>query len=360
MKKKLKIRILYSILIVLILFVANIFMSTGFFRTIENKFEGKIVKEIHLPGAEDITISQIDSFAIISSTARKRIPNTEQESGGLYFLDLKNKDYEPVLLTENFKRPFAPHGISIFKKESIYIVAAINHTTEGELIEIFKLIGTELIHKKTIKNELIFSPNDIVLIDENRFYFTNDHKYKNGLQRLAEDYLGLSISNVIYFDGENYIEVAKGIAYANGINIDSKRGLVFVASVRGFLVKVYQKNEDHSLTFIENINCKTGVDNIEFDTEKNLWIGAHPNLLHFTAYAKGDKGISPSEIIKINYIEKGNYTVEQIYVEEGNTMSASTVAAPFGNLILTGNVMDKHFLILESENILTEKSSIKE
>jgi arylesterase/paraoxonase len=41
-------------------------------------------------------------------------------------------------------------------------------------------------------------------------------------------------------------------------------------------------------------------------------------------------------------------------------MSASTVAAPFGNLILTGNVMDKHFLILESENILTEKSSIKE
>jgi arylesterase/paraoxonase len=133
-----------------------------------------------------------------------------------------------------------------------------------------------------------------------------------------------------------------------------------VASVRGFLVKVYQKNEDHSLTFIENINCKTGVDNIEFDTENNLWIGAHPNLLHFTAYAKGDKGMSPSEIIRINYIEKGNYTVEQIYVEEGNTMSASTVAAPFGNLILTGNVMDKHFLILESENILTEKSSIKE
>ena len=146
MKKKLKIRILYSILIVLILFVANIFMSTGFFRTIENKFEGKIVKEIHLPGAEDITISQIDSFAIISSTARKRIPNTEQESGGLYFLDLKNKDYEPVLLTENFKKPFAPHGISIFKKDSIYIVAAINHTSGGELIEIFKLIGTELIH----------------------------------------------------------------------------------------------------------------------------------------------------------------------------------------------------------------------
>jgi arylesterase/paraoxonase len=34
-------------------------------------------------------------------------------------------------------------------------------------------------------------------------------------------------------------------------------------------------------------------------------------------------------------------------MEDGKKMSGSTVAAPFGNLILTGNVMDTHFLILE-------------
>jgi len=148
----------------------------------------------------------------------------------------------------------------------------------------------------------------------------------------------------------NYIEVANKIVYANGINFDAKRNLVFIASVRGFLVKVYQQNEDHSLAFIENIYCNTGVDNIEFDSENNLWIGAHPSLLHFNFYANNNKEISPSEIIKINYIEKGNYSIEQIYIEDGNTMSGSSVAAPFGNLILTGNVMDEHFLILETEN----------
>jgi len=148
----------------------------------------------------------------------------------------------------------------------------------------------------------------------------------------------------------NYIEVANKIVYANGINFDAKRNLVFIASVREFLVKVYQKNDDHSLAFIENIYCNTGVDNIEFDSENNLWIGAHPSLLHFNFYANNNKEISPSEIIKINYIEKGNYSIEQIYIEDGNTMSGSSVAAPFGNLILTGNVMDEHFLILETEN----------
>lgn len=343
-------RILNAFLILLILFIANIFVSTGFFRPIENNFNGTILKEINLPGVEDITISQIDSFAILSSTNRKKIPNPNQQLGGLYFLDLKNNNYNPIHLTKNFKKPFAPHGISIFKKNSVYTIAAINHTKEGEFIEIFKLINQKLTHYKTLKHELIFSPNDLVLLDENRFYFTNDHKYKDGLGKLAEDYLGLAISNIVYFDGENYIKVANGIAYANGINLDVKRNLLFVASPRKFLIKVYQKNDANSLTFIEDIDSKTGVDNIEFDTENNLWVGSHPNLLHFASYAKGDKEISPSEIIKINYQQKGKYSVEQIYIEDGSKMSASTVAAPFGNLILTGNVMDSNFLILKKKS----------
>ena len=350
MRKSLKKGILISILVLPVLFIINIFLSTGFFRTIENKFDGEILKKVNLKGAEDITINKIDSFAIISSTARKSFPKTEQEIGGLYFLDLKNKNYDPIHLTANFERPFAPHGISIFRKDSINIIAAINHTIEGEFIEFFELIGSKLTHKKTLEHELIYSPNDIVLLDENRFYFTNDHKYKDGIKRLAEDYLGLAMSNVIYFDGMNFVEVANKIVYANGINIDSKRDLVFVASVRGFLVKVYQKNEDNSLTFVENIYCNTGVDNIEFDSKNNLWIGAHPSLLHFNFYANGDKKTAPSEIIKINYIEKGNYLIEQVYMGKGNAMSGSTVAAPFGDLIFTGNVMDEHFLILEIGN----------
>ena len=344
---KFKKRIFYAVIILLLLFVANIFISTGFFRTIENSFDGKILKKIHIVGAEDITISKKDSFAIISSTDRKEFPKTKQEIGGLYFINLKNDEFKTIHLTKDFKKPFAPHGISIYQKDSVTTIAAINHTLEGEFIEIFTLFNEKITHQKTIKNKLIFSPNDIVLIDENRFYFTNDHKYKDGFGRISEDYLGVAMSNVVYFDGQDFKEVARDIAYANGINIDTKRKLVFVASPRKFLVKVYEKNEDGTLNFIEDIDCKTGVDNIEFDDEDNLWIGAHPNLLHFAAYAKGDENISPSEIIKIEYHKKGNYNIKQIYMEDGSNMSASTVAAPFKNLIFVGNVMDNNLLVLE-------------
>ena len=84
---------------------------------------------------------------------------------------------------------------------------------------------------------MISNPNDVVLINETSLYFTNDHKYKDGILRLAEDYLGLPISNVIFFDGLNFKEVANGIPFANGINYNSQKELLFVASPQKILYK---------------------------------------------------------------------------------------------------------------------------
>lgn len=235
----------------------------------------------------------------------------------------------------------------MLKTDSTYKVLAINHTLEEHSIEVFNLSNNKLTYEKTLTDDSMVRPNDVVMIDNERFYFTNDHGYTKGLGMLAEDYLGLAFSNVIYFDGTTYREVASGISYANGINYDAKRNLLFVASPRKFLVKVYKTNTDGSLEFIEDIRCNTGVDNIEFDKDGNLWIGAHPNLLKFASYAKGKEEYSPSEIIKINYRNTNDYSVETIYLEDGKEMSASTVAAPFGDYLLSGNVMDDTFLVMK-------------
>lgn len=336
-----------SLLALLLIFVSHVLISTGFFRTIEPEFDGKILEKIAIKGAEDITVSQTDSFALVSSTNRIIYPPIEEEKGGLFFIDVKTNEFKPVLLTGNFKKHFAPHGISFFKKDSSYQVMAINHTNQGHSIEVFELAGQAMQHVRTLSHPSMIRPNDLVLVGENRFYFTNDHRYTTGIGKLAEEYAGLPLSNVVYFDGNTYTEAAKGIAYANGINYDHNRRLLYVASPRHFLVKVYDVHEDGSLSFIEDIPCGTGVDNIELDNEGNLWIGGHPNLLRFAAYAKGKKKTSPSEIIRITYRKEGDYRVEKIYIEHGDQMSGSTVAAVLGDLIFAGNVMDDNFLILQ-------------
>ena len=342
-------KIVIVFIVLLFIFIVNIFISTGFFRSIENKFDGIIVKKIALPGAEDITVSHTDRFALISSTKRAVYPPTKEEHGGLYLMDLNSGNYNPLLLTSEFPSSFAPHGISMIKKDSSYKILTVNHTSEGHSIEVFKLVENQLSYIKTLTDKTMISPNDIVLIDEHKFYFTNDHKYTKGIGRFLEDYAGLSFSNVVYFNGENYHEVANGIAYANGINFDAKRNLLYVASPRKFLVKVYKRNMDGTLNFIEDIICGTGVDNIELDTNGKLWIGGHPNLLRFTSYAKGKKETSPSEIITIDYRGLNDYTIEQVYLDDGSTMSSSSVAAPFEELILAGNVKDDAFLILKKD-----------
>lgn len=340
-----KVAIVVAILI--IAFVINIFVSTGFFRTIENSSDYSILKNIPISGAEDITISASDSFALISSTQRMTLPPTEEEFGGLYLMDLKSNDLQLKYLSPFLTKSFAPHGISLLKTNDGYKVMAVNHTPAGHRLEVFNFTKDSLVFERSITDPSIKSPNDVVMIDEKRFYFTNDHGYTKGIGKIAEEYLGLSLSNVVYFDGKDYKKVADGIAYANGINYDAKRNLIYVASPRKFLIKVYSKKEDGSLEFIEDIPCGMGVDNIEIDPDGILWVGGHPNLLRFAAYAKGQKETSPSEIIKINYKAMKEYTVESIYTNDGSAMSALTVAAPFGDLVLAGNVMDKKFLVLK-------------
>lgn len=294
-------RIALLLLIIILAFVSRILITTGFFRSIEPEFDGKVLAKIDLPGAEDITICHTDSFVLISSTNRIAHLTGAEEKGGLFMIDLKANPFKPIPLTETFNQPFAPHGISFFKKDSVFIVMAINHAGQEHAIEVFELQDKLLKHIKTLKHPSMISPNDLVMLDESQFYFTNDHKHIKGFGRVVEEYLGLAVSNVVYYDSNTYREVANGIAYANGINYDQNRELVYVASPRRFAVNVYSKQEDGSLSYIENIPCGTGVDNIELDRNGNLWIGSHPNLLRFTAYVAGKKDTAPSEIIKVVY-----------------------------------------------------------
>jgi len=341
-------KIIIVVFILLLTFVLHTLKSTGFFRVVDNQFDGKIIKEIPIRGAEDITISLLDSFALISATNRIVYPPVEQEVGGLYLMELKSGNFNVKPLTSSFNQSFAPHGISMIKTDNSYRIMAINHTLQGNSIEVFDLVGDSLTHKKTLKDVSMVSPNDLVMVDSTSFYFTNDHKYTKGVGRFFEEYGGRAISNVIYFNGENYKQVANNIAYGNGINFDNYRKLMFVASSRGFHIKVYKIENDGSLNFIENIPCNTGVDNIELDSEGNLWTAGHPNLIKFQSYAQGNKNIAPSEIIKINYRGKQDYTVESVYTEDGRTISGATVASIFGTYILTGSALDHKMLILKA------------
>ncbi|MEM8896269.1 MAG: hypothetical protein AAGC88_16945, partial [Bacteroidota bacterium] len=340
--------ILGIIIVVVVTYVGYTFYSTGFFRTIEPYNTDKIIAKVKLPGVEDIELEPEAKFVILSSDNRAGRRDGNPTQGGLYKMNLDDLSESPKLLTGDFKGEFYPHGINMLKlQDGQHRIWAINHVNNVHTIEVFDLFNSDsLVHISTLADDLMISPNDIVVLSENEFYFTNDHGYTSNLGVLAENYLGLRASNVVHAKDGNYQIVAEGIAYANGINYDEKRSILFVASPRDFKVKAYQRQESGLLEFIEDIYAGTGVDNIEFDEAGALWIGCHPSLLSFTSYAAGKKPYSASEVIKINYSGENDYSVETIYLDDGANMAAATVAPYYQGKVFVGNVMDEHFLIL--------------
>lgn len=341
--KKFLLTLLIVVLLVVV-FVLYTFTSTGFFREVNNTESYEVIAKIPMKGAEDFTINYEDGFMIISQDDRAGRRDGNPSKGHLYYLDLDSGDFRPQKLTANHKLKFYPHGISLLKLDSAhYQILVVNHA-RGHTIEKFELYGNDsLVYATTYRDESMISPNDVIALDEESFYFTNDHGYTSYWGRMAENYLGLAVSNVIFYDGK-YREVADGISYANGINISKDRSQVLVASPRSFSLRYYDIQENGDLSFDHNFDVGTGIDNIELDDKGDLWMGAHPSLLAFTSYAVGKNEIAPSEVIKVT-----GDLVESLYTNNGELISASSVAAPYKDLLFVGTVMDDVLLVLKKK-----------
>lgn len=345
-----------KILIVLAILICSLagfllytFQTTGYFKEInaENHF-GPIHATIDLPGVEDIALAREDSLLILSVDDRAARRDGKVGLHGIYLVDLRDENLTPLEISGSLDFPLFPHGISLFQLDSAkYGLMVINHVNGKHSVESFLLEGKNLKHIRSIRGPELISPNDLVMVSPEAFYYTNDHGNTSKWGIFAENYLGTKAANVGYFNGRDFQIVAEKIAYPNGLQFDADKNLLYVASSRGFLVRIFEVGKKGELTKIEDVDTETGVDNIELDETGKLWIGCHPNLLTFAAYASGKKKISPSEVITVEYQKGQNPAVTSVWMDSGDQLSASSVAVPFGDFLFIGNVMDQKVVVLK-------------
>ncbi len=352
MKKLIRYTLLSLLFIVLILtfFVIRTMYNAGSFKTISPHFDGTEQIVETLPGTEDITIDQETGIAYISTDDRRSTLKGEKgKKGAIMCLDLNNEKNEVIEMTSDLDKDFHPHGISLFKtKEGKKLLFVVSHlvgiAVEKHFIEIFEIQGKKLKHLESIEDPLMTSPNDVVAVGERSFYVSNDHYYiEKGLMRSLEEYMNLPYSFVNYYDGKSFKKVIDGVKYANGINVSNDGKTLFLACITGLEVRTYEINkETGELNAKDIIYTGTGIDNIEVDAEDNLWIGCHAQLLAFVAYAADKNKKSPSQVLKID-IKNGN-KVEEIYMNDGTSLSGSSAAAVYKNQLLIGSVLDAKIL----------------
>ena len=347
MKKPMKI----SLLIIIALLCAQgyrVYVSTSPFYPINPHFSDQCETIKGVIGAEDITIDHTNQFAYISADDRRASMANKPVTGGIYGLDLSKPDSLPVLLTAHMSEDFHPHGIYLYQNnESGHSLFVINHRNSGEeQIEVFDIKNVNtLIHRQAISYPELISPNDIIAISATQFYVTNDHGYPSGhFMQTLEDYLGLPLSTVSYFDGEKGQIVASGLKFGNGIAITDDLKTLYVAEILSRRINIYDRDiSDGSLSKRGEIPVDTGADNLEWDDVGNLWVGAHPKPLDFAAHAKDKTKLSPSQILKID-VRGEQPKFSEVYLSAGEDISASTVGAVSGDILLIGSVFESHIL----------------
>ena len=177
-------------------FILYTFYTTGYFREVTAKSEvGLVYSSIELPGVEDIALAREDSFLLLSVNDRASHRAGKEGYHGIYLVDLRSEQFDAVPISSELNFPFYPHGISILKLDSAtYGLLAINHVEGKHSIESFLLKGKTLHHLKTITGPELISPNDLVMVGSESFYFTNDHGYTSKWGLLAENYLAVKVS----------------------------------------------------------------------------------------------------------------------------------------------------------------------
>ena len=326
-------------------FILNTLNDAGEFKTISPHFDGECIPIPGAVGAEDITILK-NGMALISSHDRRTALAGIPEQGALYSYNLEDETPKLVNLTADISFEFNPHGISLFENsDGSYRIAVINHTRNGHLIEIFDYRNDSLIHQQSIRDPLLISPNDLVLINATQMYVSNDHGSTSDWGKTLEEYLQLKRANVVFYDGSDFSIASENLGYANGINISLDGKILYVAETVGKKLSMYSRNPvTNKLTFLQSIDMHSGVDNIELDEKGNLWIGSHPKLLTFTHHAKDVDVLSPSQVFRLTTGKKNDFLIKEIFLSKGDDLSGSSVGTAFGNKLLIGSVFESHFL----------------
>ncbi len=342
-------KIVLITLVALVLLIVKILYQAGVFKTIVNHSDLKNISlYTNVTGTEDLDIDRENALLFISSSDRWNIDSTSASKDGIYLLNLNSvgaKQNKPVRLATTLAEEFHPHGIYFLKKDNKDYLFAVNHNKKGNFVEVFQYQNNQLTHLKSYKNDQMCCPNDVLAVDVDKFYVTNDHGAAKGFARTLEDYLQLANSYVLYFDGNSFSKVLEGVVYANGINVSKDGKTVYVTEVSGGKIYVMDRDiESGQLSERFNQDLDTGADNISIDIDGNLWIGSHPQLLAFVGHAKNTGRYAPSQVLMLTHNGASKFDVKEIYLNDGKQISASSVAVRYKDDVYVGVVFESKLL----------------
>lgn len=335
--------------------------TAGVFRSIEPHFDGQCTRVDGVVGAEDITIDPETGMAYISAMDRRTLIATGEHKGGIYIYR-PGSFAAPIKFETDLDQPFHPHGIDLWKApddtdENDRIFVVTHPIVPGEddapgtpisQIDIFEINGDKLNHIRSVNPVEPISLNDVAAAGPDSFYASIDQGSVTPLGRTLEVYGRLARAGVMYGKDSLMTRVAGDMVYANGIQVSGDGKTLYVAETTGKRLSSFAISQiDGLVSSTAEIKINSGLDNIEFDDNGDLWVVGHPKTFDFLAHAGDATKRSASQVFKVTW-ENGEMAASEIYLNDGNPISGASVAAPAktssGERMLIGSVFEPFIL----------------
>jgi arylesterase/paraoxonase len=331
-------------IIIIICVLGGLWLYSAVNKDIEEHFAGSC-SEIPLDGsAEDIQIDRARGLAYLSIFDRMATAKGDAATPGtIARLDL-NMNPPQVASALTNGPDLHPHGLSLFidatGQRHLFI---INHpedrSTGDEAIEHYvEFTPGVYSHMETFRSPLITRANDMVAVGPQQFYVAQD----------VDRSSGETLTELVYFDGENFSVVADDIQSGGGINVSADNNTLYIAETGGKAVRVARRNPaDGSIETIRSISLGTSPDNIDVAEDGSIWVGGHSNVvalaMHFIVGSD-----APSQILRVD-VTSDDPQIDEIYLNAGSQISAGSGGATIGNRLLIGSITSKKLLICEME-----------
>jgi arylesterase/paraoxonase len=323
----------------------------GAFRSIAPHFAGNCTA-LPLDGSgEDIVVDRERGFAYLSLLDRKSVVAGKDVTGTVMRVDLNSRPFAAVRALATQPAEFRPHGMSLLVgPDGSRRLFVINHGAkrgvDPEAVEIFaETAPGEFTHVERVTGPELFSPNDVAAVGPRQFYVANDKALGGGLKAGLQQ-IGIGASPLAYFDAGIGRYVLEDVASGGGVNSSADHRTLYVSETAGKRLRILDRSDDGSLRETARIAMDTSPDNIDVAADGSLWVTGHANTLalirHFVSGTP-----APTQVWRVVAGASGADSIEEIYLDDGSNMSAGSVGATYGKLLLIGSITERKIQVCE-------------
>ncbi|HEY0282440.1 MAG TPA: hypothetical protein VGC27_07445, partial [Rhizomicrobium sp.] len=197
----------------------------------------------------------------------------------------------------------------------------------------------------SIGGRILVSPNDLVAVDEDRFYVVNDRMSKTALGRWLESNLLLPRANILYFDGIKFIAAAEGLNSPLGVAMSADGRYLYVPEALPRKLLTFERNPfSNQLKQVNALSIPSGLDNADVAADGSIWVAGHPKYNAMLRYIGDPSKPSPSEIFRVAVHDGMPQAASLVYANMGEEIGAASVGATADGHLLIGSPFDDKLL----------------